>query len=83
MKDDDIDQPKTSDELSMVHTDLTIALKLISEVRGFQLLLDGRIAAVEAMRTVFDETEMRVESARREFRRDFPKAFAEIPDGMR
>jgi hypothetical protein len=62
MRGDDIDQPKTSDELSMVRTNLTIALKLISEVRGLQLLLDGRTVAVEA---ALDEAEMRVESARR------------------
>jgi hypothetical protein len=86
MKDDDIDQSRTSDELSIAHTDLTIALKLISELRGFQLLLDGRIAAVEAMRTVLDETEMRVESAlaiARRISRDFAKPSLRLPHGMR
>lgn len=86
MKDDDMDQSKTLDELSKVHTDLTIALKLISEVRGFQLSLDGRIAAVEAMRTVLDETEMRVESALAIARRISPmsaKPSLRLPHEMR
>jgi hypothetical protein len=40
----------TTAELDQVVTDLTIALKRLSEAHGFQIQLDPRMPAVEAMR---------------------------------
>jgi hypothetical protein len=53
----------TTAELHQVVTNLIIALKRLSEAHGFQIQLDPRMPAVEAMRNTLNETEMNVESA--------------------